>query len=132
MENEKPSAVCIAENAIGSIKNHSFSAAETLVQTWISKSGELRNFYGTRKFKQLIADGKRSRRGEFDVATNALLKMIGGHIGKKRDSDEQVLFAVGLGDFNTHTKLSSLHTSFGRHSVNKVTEKIYLQRITSI
>ncbi|KAH8555041.1 hypothetical protein BGW37DRAFT_517546 [Umbelopsis sp. PMI_123] len=119
MEKEKLSAVCMAENAIGSIKNHSFSAAETLVQTWISKYGELRNFYRTRKFKQLIANGKRSCRGEFDVATNALLKMIGGHIGKKRDSDEQVVFAVGLGDFNTHTKLSSLHTSFGHHFINK-------------
>jgi hypothetical protein len=132
MEKEKPSAVCMAENAVGSSKDLSFSAAETLVQTWISKSGVLRSFYGTKKFKQLVADGKRARRGEFDVATNALLKMIGGHIGKKRDSDEQILFAVGLGDFNTHTQLSSLHTSFGRHFVNKVTEKFYLQRITKI
>jgi hypothetical protein len=128
LERNKPRAVCMAENAIASLKSHSFSATETFAKTWICRSSELCKFYIFKMFKQMLADGKRSRRGEFDVATNALLKMIGGHIGKKRVSNEPILFAVGLGDFNTHTKLTSLHTSFERHFINKVIENIHLQR----
>jgi hypothetical protein len=70
----------------------------------------LRSFYGSKRYKRLIHDNKKAGCGEFDVASNALLRMTGGHIGRKQMPGEYVLFAVGLGDFNTMTNLSSVHT----------------------
>jgi hypothetical protein len=74
----------------------------------------------SKRFKRLAHDQKKARRGEFDVATNAILKMAGTHIGRHKMEKEDVLFAIGLGDFNTRTKLSSLHTSFSSHLICKV------------
>jgi hypothetical protein len=55
-----------------------------------------------------------------DIAVNAVLKMVGAHIGRKKRQEEQVLFAIGLGDFNTNKNLASLHTSFGKYLILKV------------
>ena|ERR1700731_1239939 len=78
------------------------------------------SFYGSKRYKRLVHDNKTARHDEFDAATNALLKMAGGHIGRKQMPREEVLFAVGLGDFNTKTNLSSLHASFGAYFINKI------------
>lgn len=74
--------------------------------------------------KRLVHDSKKPRRGEYDVATNGILRMVGGHIGRKKEENEAVLFAMGLGHFNTRTKLSSLHTSFSTHLIAKVRQSL--------
>jgi hypothetical protein len=120
LEQRKPTAVRQAEQSIPCKKKCTFAESSEYAHEVIKAEPVLRSFYGSKRYKRLIHDSKKARHGEFDDATNALLRMAGGHIGRKRMPGEDMLFAVGLGDFNTKTNLTSLHTSFGSHFINKV------------
>ncbi|KAH8549310.1 hypothetical protein BGW37DRAFT_530523 [Umbelopsis sp. PMI_123] len=62
---------------------------------------------------------KKAKRAEYDKAVDGILRMVGGHVGRRRKPQEEVVIAIGLGDFNTKRNLSSLHTPFGKYFVNK-------------
>ncbi|KAG0267982.1 hypothetical protein BGZ95_002685, partial [Linnemannia exigua] len=57
-------------------------------------------------------DAKRARDQEFKVVANRLLGVVGGSIGCKRKDDNMVVIGIGLGDFSSKTRLTSLHGSF--------------------
>jgi hypothetical protein len=48
--------------------------------------------------------------------------MVDSHIGAKKPSDRDAIFAFRLADFATNTDTPSLHTSFGRHLTEKVSQ----------
>ena len=120
LEGRKPAYVRTAEHNVPSTKECTFTASNAYARKVIAVQPVLNSFYGSRRCKRIMHDSTKARRGEYDVATNALLRMADGHIGRKRAPGEDVLFAIGLGNFNTRKRLSSLHTSFAAHFVNKV------------
>ncbi|CAO3676652.1 unnamed protein product [Umbelopsis ramanniana] len=126
LEERKSAKVRSAEQSVPGNKDCSFPASNEYASKRLLAQSVLQSFYASKRFKRLAHDQKKARRGEFDVATNAILKMAGTHIGKHKMEKEDVLFAIGLGDFNTRTKLSSLHTSFSSHLICKLRSLGYL------
>ncbi|KAF9966593.1 hypothetical protein BGZ70_001851 [Mortierella alpina] len=62
-------------------------------------------------------DLKKAFDEEFRVVADSLLQMVGGTSSAPRDENNNVLIAIGLGDFGSNNKLSSLHSSFSRYFV---------------
>ena len=91
--------------------------AETVrfVQKWGQNPANGPKFYALPRIRRIKNDLKKAGRAEYDIAVNAVLKMVGAHIGRKKRQEQQVLFAIGVGDFNTNKNLASLHTSFGKY-----------------
>ncbi|KAF9991424.1 hypothetical protein BGZ80_009138, partial [Entomortierella chlamydospora] len=52
--------------------------------------------------------------------------MVGGTIGEKRKPENKVIIGIGLGDFKSNIKLSSLHDTFGNFFINKARVLGYL------
>jgi len=125
-EGRKPAYVRMAEHSIPSKKECTFTASNAYVRKVIAVEPAFHSFYGSRRCKRIMHDSTKARRGEYDVATNALLRMADGHIGRKRAPGGDVLFAIGLCNFNTRKRLPSLHTSFAAHFVNKLLSLGYL------
>ena len=124
IEKHKPAEVCKSENSIPGRKEGTLSAAcEYAVKVLAALPAACR-FYSSTRFKRTIHDSKKARRCEYDVATNGILRMVGGHVGRKKEANEDVLFAIGLGDFNTRTQLSSLHRSFAIYLILKVRQSL--------
>ena len=65
-------------------------------------------------------DSQKAYRAEYAIITDKLLKMIGGSAGKPRDESNKSIIAVGLGQFASKNRLSSLHSSFTSFFVRKV------------
>ncbi|KAF9562940.1 hypothetical protein EC968_005044, partial [Mortierella alpina] len=70
-------------------------------------------------FKKHAWDSKKAKEAEYAVITDRLLKIVGGTIGEKRKADNPVIIAIGLGDFNPASRLSSLHGTFRSFFINK-------------
>ncbi|KAK3845095.1 MAG: hypothetical protein J3R72DRAFT_49818 [Linnemannia gamsii] len=75
---------------------------------------QLDNFYNGNNdiYMKHEWDAKRARDQEFKVVANRLLGVVGGSIGCKRKDDNMVVIGIGLGDFSSKTRLTSLHGSF--------------------
>ena len=105
--------------------------AETV--PFVQKSGQNPangpKFYALPRIRRIKNDLKKAGRAEYDIAVNAVLKMVGAHIGRKKRQEEQVLFAIGLGDFSANKNLASLHTSFGKYLTLKVMQHTSLVRL---
>ncbi|KAF9162499.1 hypothetical protein BGX20_001699 [Mortierella sp. AD010] len=88
----------------------------------------LNGFYNDPGLKHLRHDwdAGRAHRAEFALLTDRLLSMVGGTIGKKRESNKKVVIGIRLGKFGTNTKLTSLHSSFSAYFVGKVRSLVYL------
>ena len=71
-------------------------------------------------FERHCFDAKKARDAEFAVVAERLRNMVGGSTGRKRAADEKVVIGVGLGDFASKMRLSSLHTPFLAYFVQKV------------
>jgi hypothetical protein len=80
------------------------------------------NFLLLQCIKRIKHESAKAGSEEFDIAANSLLKMVDGHIGAKKPSDRDAIFAIGLADFATNTGKPSLHSSFGRHLTKKVSQ----------
>jgi len=65
-------------------------------------------------------DFKKAFDEEFRVVADSLLRMVGGTCSAPRHEDNKVLIAIGLGDFGSNGKLTSLHSSFCRYFVGLV------------
>ncbi|KAF9183244.1 hypothetical protein BGZ51_004166 [Haplosporangium sp. Z 767] len=65
-------------------------------------------------------DARKALDVEFAIITNRLLKMVGEAAGRPRNEMNRAVIEVGLGQFSTKTRLSSLHTSFQSYFIQKV------------
>jgi len=72
------------------------------------------------RFKRHKWDARRARDAEYKTITNRLLTLVGGSIGCRRKETNKVVIAVGLGQFSSKARLSSLHESFMSYFVQKV------------
>ncbi|KAG9071218.1 hypothetical protein KI688_008763 [Linnemannia hyalina] len=62
-------------------------------------------------------DAKRARDQEFKLVGKRHLELVGGTPGAKRDGKNKVIIGVGLGEFSSSSRLSSLHTAFLKYFV---------------
>ncbi|KAI8351750.1 hypothetical protein B0O80DRAFT_500105 [Mortierella sp. GBAus27b] len=73
----------------------------------------LDSFYnGSHCIKKHKWNAGRARDEEFARIADCLLRMVGGSIGAKREESNKVVIAVGLGQFSSSSRLSSLHETF--------------------
>ena len=79
-------------------------------------------FYNGRKFKFKKHKwyAKRSRAEEYHRITDSLLRMVGGSIGVRKKDEDKVVIGIGLGQFASSSRLSSLHGTFEAFFINKV------------
>ncbi|CAO3567070.1 unnamed protein product [Mortierella alpina] len=86
---------------------------------------QLDDFYNgnNMRFKSHKWDATRASESEFKIITNRLLKLLGGSIGAQRKEDMKVVIAIGLGQFSSSARLSSMHGSFMSFFVQKASQK---------
>lgn len=74
----------------------------------------LDNFYNgsNRLYKSHAWDAQRAQEEEYLMIANNLLKIVGGSIGAKRSPTNMVIIGIGLGDFSSSARLTSLHNAF--------------------
>lgn len=74
----------------------------------------LSTFYNgrNRRFKRHTWDMKRAKHAEYQAIAERLLRIVGGTTGQHRDPNNHVIIGVGLGQFKSSSRLSSLHSSF--------------------
>ncbi|KAI7829492.1 hypothetical protein BC939DRAFT_28077 [Gamsiella multidivaricata] len=74
----------------------------------------LSSFYNgsNRLYQSHKWDAQRAREEEYLVIANSLLRSVGGSIGAKRDEKNMVVIGIGLGQFSSCSRLTSLHDSF--------------------
>ncbi|KAI7821855.1 hypothetical protein BC939DRAFT_454689 [Gamsiella multidivaricata] len=74
----------------------------------------LLDFYNgnNNRFNKHTWDMKRAKHIEYQAIANSLLRIVGGSIGERCKDDNPVLIGVGLGQFGSSSRLSSLHSSF--------------------
>jgi hypothetical protein len=111
-----------AEASIPSRAACTFEAFLSYAQEATKLGPTLRTFYCSKRVKRIKHDIAKARRGEFDIAANSLLKIVDGHIAAKKPSDRDAIFAIGLVDFAINNGTPSLHISFGRHLIQKVSQ----------
>ncbi|KAF9312624.1 hypothetical protein BG003_006091, partial [Podila horticola] len=64
------------------------------------------------RFKKHTWDMERAKHIEYQAIANSLLGIVGGSVGEHCKEDNRVLIGVGLGQFGSSSRLSSLHSSF--------------------
>ena len=76
--------------------------------------GRLSDFYNgaNHLYKSHAWDAERAMHEEFLAIADRLLKSVGGSHGVKRDPNNMVVIVFGLGEFGSHSRLSSLHSKF--------------------
>jgi hypothetical protein len=65
-------------------------------------------------------DMNRAKKKEYQAIANSLFGIVGGSVGERCRDDSPVLSGIGLGDFKSSLRLSSLHTSFLSYFVRLV------------
>ncbi|KAG0252336.1 hypothetical protein BGZ95_006661 [Linnemannia exigua] len=81
---------------------------------------ELDSFYGNVVLKKHKWNAQKARAEEYILIADRLLQLVGGSTGAKRDEDNKVVICVGLGQFSSKIRLSSLHESFQSYFVQKM------------
>ncbi|KAF8950293.1 hypothetical protein BGZ52_003017 [Haplosporangium bisporale] len=76
---------------------------------------DLEAFYNNTTLKRHQWDAKRARDKEFKLVAKRLLELVGGTPGAKRDDKNKVIIGIGLGEFSSTSRLSSLHTAFSKY-----------------
>ena len=97
-----------------------------------SMQQQLDTFYNgnNNRFKKHKWDAQRAKNSELIAITNMILKLVGGSIGCRRKEEQKVVMAVGLGQFSSSSRLSSLHETFMAFFVQKVS--IFCQSYVSL
>ncbi|KAF8923272.1 hypothetical protein BGZ58_003142, partial [Dissophora ornata] len=101
---------------------------DTYVQHRHAYEDELDNFYNSNnfKFKRHKMYARAARKEEYYRLTDALLRMVGGSIGAKKKDEDKVIIGIGLGDFKSTSRLSSLDGSFMGCFIQKARSLGYL------
>ena len=82
---------------------------------------QLHSFYNeNHTFKRKRWDSQKARQEEYQRIADSLLKMVGGSYGAMRDVNNNVVIGIGLGNFDSKGRLSSLHGSFNEFFVKTV------------
>lgn len=81
---------------------------------------DLDSFYGSVVLKKHKWNARKARAEEYRLIADRLLRLVGGFTGVKRDKDNKVVIGVGLGNFSSKIRLSSLHNSFQAYFIQKV------------
>jgi len=83
---------------------------------------DLDSFYGSVVLKKHRWNARKARTEEYRLIANRLLQLVGGSLGARREIKDKVIIGVGLGQFSSKTRLSSLHESFQSYFVQKVSD----------
>ncbi|KAG0254341.1 hypothetical protein DFQ27_006905 [Actinomortierella ambigua] len=78
------------------------------------------------KFKRYKNMAKSARAQEFHRLADSLLRMVGGTIGEKKAVENKVVIGIGMGDFKSTSRMTSLHSSFQAFFVQKARALGYL------
>ncbi|KAI8606022.1 hypothetical protein EDD21DRAFT_79589 [Dissophora ornata] len=84
----------------------------------------LKKFYAgdDHRYKRHHWDMKRARQAEYQTVAERLLGIVGGSLGRRvednKDTDP-VLIGIGLGQFSSKSRLSSLHSTFLSYFIQK-------------
>ena len=81
---------------------------------------QLDAFYGSVVLKKHRWNARKARDEEYRLIANRLLELVGGSLGAKRKESNKVVIGVGLGQFSSRIRLSSLHESFEAYFIQKV------------
>lgn len=100
------------------------SITEYVKQSNVVES-DLEAFYNNITLKKHQWDSKRARDREFKLLAKRLLDLVGGTPGAIRDSSNKVVIGIGLGDFSSNSRLSSLHTAFYKYFVQLVSSYLH-------
>ncbi|KAF9273789.1 hypothetical protein BGZ68_001207, partial [Mortierella alpina] len=94
------------------------------VEGYVSRIKEVEttlvNFYSDQdrgSWKRHRFDLKKAFDEEYRMVADSLLRMVGGTSSAPRGEDNKVLIVIGLGDFGSNSKLSSLHSNFKTYFV---------------
>ncbi|KAG0368871.1 hypothetical protein BGZ54_000912 [Gamsiella multidivaricata] len=71
-------------------------------------------------------EARRARDAGCETIASRLLKSVGGSIGCRRKETNKVVIVIGLGQFSSNARLSSLHESFMSYFVQKVRSLGYI------
>lgn len=97
---------------------------EASIRGYITREKEVEHdlgqFYGNVVLKKHKWNARKARMEEYRLIANRLLQLIGGTMGAKRDAENKVIIGIGLGQFSSKNRLSSLHESFKSYFVKKV------------
>ena len=72
------------------------------------------------KVQEVQAQSKKARAGEFYHLADMLLRMAGGSAGERKKQEDKVIISIGMGRFQSTSRLSSLHGTFESFFVNLV------------
>ncbi|KAK5828979.1 hypothetical protein F5H01DRAFT_12584 [Linnemannia elongata] len=77
----------------------------------------LKKFYAgdDNRYKKHAWDLERAKQAEYQALAERLLNVVGGSLGRRVEDNEDkdpILFGVGLGQFSSNSKLSTLHSTF--------------------
>ncbi|KAG0195786.1 hypothetical protein BGX28_000635, partial [Mortierella sp. GBA30] len=133
MEAQKAKAIA-EELSIGKIETeypplHGENADfDSYVQHRQAYKDELDNFYNSNnfRFKRRKMYARAARKEEYYRLTDALLRMVGGSIGAKKKDEDKVVIGIGLGDFQSTSRLSSLDGTFMGYFIQKARSLGYL------
>ncbi|OAQ27379.1 hypothetical protein K457DRAFT_33831 [Linnemannia elongata AG-77] len=85
----------------------------------------LKKFYAgdDNHYKKHAWDLERAKQAEYQALAERLLNVVGGSLGRRVEDNEDkdpILFGVGLGQFSSNSKLSTLHSTFLSYFVQTV------------
>jgi len=83
---------------------------------------QLDSFYGNVVLKKHRWNAKKAHDEEYRLIANRLLELVGGSLGAKRKESNKVVIGVGLGQFSSRIRLSSLHESFKSYFIQRVSK----------
>jgi hypothetical protein len=116
---EGTESIAHKESNLPPLRGPHASITEYVKQSSVVES-DLEAFYNNTTLKKHQWDAKRARDQEFKLVGRRLLGLVGGVPGVKRESSNKVIIGVGLGDFSSTSRLSSLHTAFSKYFVQLV------------
>jgi hypothetical protein len=86
----------------------------------------LKSFYSgdDNRFKRHDWDMNRAKQVEYQLMAERLLNIVGRSLGRRIEENktqDPILIGVGLGQFSSNTRLSSLHSTFLSYLIKTVT-----------
>lgn len=88
----------------------------------------IHGFYASSEWKRAAHQHKMAKLSEMDLAVAGVLRMVDEALEEIPVNDRRVFFALGNGKFRTGLNLTSLHTTFLRRLLQKVTEVMEMSR----
>lgn len=82
---------------------------------------DLHAFYNSVTVQKHKWNAQKARQEEYRMIADRLLRLVGGSLGAKRHDSNKVIIGIGLGEFASKMRLTSLHGSFQAYFVQQVT-----------